>query len=170
MGGCLIVDGHELRDLRTAIPEFSAGAARLVAGYANTKVCEPPELQIRRSPRYPTWWRDTTSFRQGNLSAIGRDLDDVSHALCAKVWQHSTNELNGTEKIGRDNLVNLFVGELLGRAEKSVSSVADNHVNAPETCERAINNFANRRCVSPFEHFARERVGYRSTKSGTFPF
>jgi hypothetical protein len=61
--------------------------------------------------------------REGDLPAVGRDLDDASAALGAKVRQRGTDEMDRPDEVGRDDVFDLLVGELLRRAEQAVASV-----------------------------------------------
>ena len=69
------------------------------------------------------------------------------------------DELDRPDQVGRDDVLDLLVGEFLRRAEQAVAGVADDHVDASELGERAFDNLADRRCVGHVEHFGVEGLG-----------
>jgi hypothetical protein len=104
--------------------------------------------------------------REGDLTAVGKDLNDASAALRAKARQRGTDELDRPDQIGCDDVFDLLVAEFLRRAEQPVASVADDYVDASEPGESALDNFANRRSVGHVEHLSVERFGVTLNQIG----
>jgi hypothetical protein len=77
---------------------------------------------------------------QRGLAAVGRDLDDPAAALGPQVRQGRADHLDRAGQVGRDNVLDLVVGQLLGRAEQTVAGVIDDDVDAPELGERPGND------------------------------
>jgi hypothetical protein len=96
--------------------------------------------------------------RERDLPAVGRDLDDATSALGAKVRQGRADELDRAGQVGGDQVVDLPVGELLGGTEQAVSGVADDDVDAAKLRERAVDDLADRRRVGHIEHLGTERA------------
>ena len=55
-------------------------------------------------------------------------------------------------------MLDLGVGELLGRTEQAVAGVADDNVDAAELLEHAVDDFVDGGRVSYVEHFYVERL------------
>src|SRR5208337_4437178 len=81
---------------------------------------------------------------KGDLPTIGRDLNDASAPLSAKVRQRGADEVDRPDQVGRDDVFHLLVGELLRCAEQAVTGVADDHVDPSALRERALDNSADR--------------------------
>ena len=63
------------------------------------------------------------------------------------------------EQVGRNNVLDLRVAELLRGTKKAVAGVADDHLNAPQLREQALDNRADRRRVGHVELLGTERLG-----------
>ncbi len=70
------------------------------------------------------------------LAAVGGELDDPAAALGPQVRQGRADQLDRAGQVGRDDVVDLVVGQLLGRAEQAVAGVIDDDVDPPELGER----------------------------------
>ena len=68
------------------------------------------------------------------------------------------DELDGAGQVGGDDVVDLGVGEFFGGAEQAVASVADDHVDAAELGERAVDDIADGDGVSDVEDRGCERL------------
>ena len=156
MRGGLVVDGRELCDLCAAVAELSTRATGFDDGHADAEghdflrdgLHEPFNAPLRGViKRVP---------REGDLAAVGRDLNYASAALSAKVRQRGTDKVNRPDQIGCHEVFDLPVGEFLGRAEQAVTGVADDYVDPSMLRERAFDHCADRRRVSHFEHFSVE--------------
>jgi len=87
------------------------------------------------------------------------NLDDSPAALGTKVWQRDPYELDRPEQVGRDDVLDLLVGEFFRSSEEAVASVAHNHVDASKLSKRAFDDLSHRRRVGDIEHLDTERVG-----------
>jgi hypothetical protein len=88
--------------------------------------------------------------------------------LGAKVRQRGSDEVDRPDQVGRDDVFDLLVAELLCRAEQAVAGVADDHVDASALRERASDNSADRRRVGHFEHLGVECLGITLNQIGDF--
>ena len=95
---------------------------------------------------------------EGDLPAVRGDLDDAAATLAAKVRQRGADELDRPEEVGRQDVLDLRVGGLLGRAEQAVARVADDDVDASEGGEGAVDERADRRRFGHVEHPGMERA------------
>ena len=68
--------------------------------------------------------------RNRRIIRVGRDLDDASAALGAEVWQRGADELDRPDQVGRDNVLDLLVGEFLRGTEQAVAGITDDDVDS----------------------------------------
>ena len=134
----LVVDGQKLRHLRAAVAELSPRTTRFNDGHADAerhhllgdrlhKAFDPPLRRVIHGVAC-----------KGDLPAIGRNLDDTPAALSAQVWQRGADELDRSEQVGRNNVLDLLVRKLFRCSEQTVARVADQHVDASMLSKRAL--------------------------------
>jgi hypothetical protein len=70
---------------------------------------------------------------------------------------------------GRDDVVDLLVGEFFGGTEQAVAGVGDDDVDAAQALEGAVDELPDRRAVGHFEHLGDERVGVGVAEVGDLP-
>jgi hypothetical protein len=68
-------------------------------------------------------------------------------ALRAQVRQHGADELDRPDEVRGDDVVDLFIGELLGGTEEAVARVAHDHLDASELGEAPVHDVADRRGI-----------------------
>ena len=75
--------------------------------------------------------------------------------------QRGANEVDRPDEVGRDDVLDLVIGQLLGRPEQPVAGIADEHVDTPEIRGQdppSHGSRAHRSCRAP-----RHRTGQRSS-------
>src|SRR5271165_4082826 len=168
MGGSLIVDGHERCDPRATVAEFGARAAWLNDRHADPERCDLLRDGLNKPFNAPLCGVIQRVTRKGDLPAVGRDLDDASAALGAKVWQSSTDKVDRPDQVSGHNVFDLAIREFLSRAEQAVTGVADEHVDPSALCERAFDHLANCRWVGHLEHLGVECLWITLDQIGHF--
>ena len=168
MGGGLIVDGHELCDLRATVAELGSRTARLDDCHA-----DPEGRYLLRDGLHEDFNAPLCGVihripREGDLPAVGRNLDDASAALSAKVRQRGTDQMDRPDQVRRDDVLDLLVCEFLRGAKQAVTGVADDHVDPSVLRERAFDKISDRRCVGHVEHLGMECLGITFDQIGDF--
>jgi hypothetical protein len=76
---------------------------------------------------------------------------NAAAALGAKVRRHRADELDRSNQVGGDHVIDLRVGKLFGRAEQAVAGVAYDRVDASEPGKRAFDHLSDRRHIGYVE-------------------
>lgn len=154
-----VVLRHRRGDLRAAVAEVGPAAAGLDDRHPDAEWCDLLGDGFDEAFDAPLRRVVERVAGKGDLSAVRRDLDDPAGTLCPQVGQRRADEVDRTDEVGRDDVLDLGVGRLLGRAEQPVAGVADEHVDAPEVGEGPVHGLADRGRVGHVEH--RDAKGVR---------
>nr|WP_254604957.1 hypothetical protein [Sphingomonas bacterium] len=76
--------------------------------------------------------------------------------------QAGADELDRAGEIGRDLAVDLLVGQLLRRAERTVAGVADDNIDPPRVAERAVDGSPHRGGIADVEQVHPQRLAMAS--------
>ena len=138
-----VVGGVQLGDLGAAVAELGAGTTGLDDGHADPERRDLLRDRLGEPLDPPLAGVVERVSGERDLAAVGGDLNDPPAALGAQVRQGRADQLDGASQVGGDDVVDLGVSELLGGTEQAVAGIADDHVDAADLVERAVDDVAD---------------------------